>query len=163
MNGLTAQPTRGHSGMSSPTQRSRSSRTKADPDLPIDDPEIALGADRFRKQDGTAALDSAGAKWPRVWRGAGRGERADGSADTRAFRDVIANTEIAIKPNQMFRLAIEQATVTVDGLGNPRIEKLSENTRIDLVQAGAIAAGLMQRYRLRRKPGPSFVVAEPAA
>ena len=124
---------------------------------------IALGADRFRKQDGTAALDSAGAKWPRVWRGAGRGERADGSADTRAFRDVIANTEIAIKPNQMFRLAIEQATVTVDGLGNPRIEKLSENTRIDLVQAGAIAAGLMQRYRLRRKPGPSFVVAEPAA
>ena len=124
---------------------------------------VALGTDRFRRQDGTAALDSAGAKWPRVWRGAGRGERADGSADTRAFRDVIANTEIAIKPNQMFRLAIEQATVTTDGLGNPRIEKLSEHNRIDLVQAGAIAAGLMQKFRTRRKPGPSFVVCEPAA
>ena len=124
---------------------------------------VALGADRFRKQDGTAALDSAGAKWPRVWRGAGRGERADGSADTRAFRDVIANTEIAIKPNQMFRIAIEQATVTTDSMGNPRIEKLSEHNRIDLVQAGAIAAGLMQKFRTRRKPGPSFVVCEPAA
>ena len=71
--------------------------------------------------------------------------------------------EIAVAPNLMFRLAISQATISVDGLGNPRIEKLSENNRIDLVQAGAIAAGLVKRYRLQRKPGPSFVVAEPAA
>ena len=63
----------------------------------------------------------------------------------------------------MFRLAISQATVTTDGLGNPRIEKLSEHNRIDLVQAGAIAAGLMQRFRTRKKPGPSFVACEPAA
>ena len=124
---------------------------------------IAVGADRFRKQDGITAFQKAGVTWPRVWRGAGRGEQADGSSDVRAFREVITNEEIAVRPNLMFRLAIEQATISTDGLGNPRIEKLTESNRIDLVQAGAIAAGLVKRYRLQRKPGPSFVVAEPAA
>ena len=35
---------------------------------------IAVGADRFRKQDGIVAFQKAGVTWPRVWRGAGRGE-----------------------------------------------------------------------------------------
>lgn len=112
---------------------------------------MALGCDRYRKQEMFQAMAEAGVAWPVVFRGQGAHATADGSADVRAFQSEVR--EHFLKPTRSLLLenAIASSSLAYDAAGNPKLDKAKSNGRIDALQAGVIACGLGRRLRRSRR------------
>ena len=85
-----------------------------------------------------------------VWRGTGAHKRADGSHDLRAFQRAVLTRQWATAESLLWRHAIASVTVRTDEAGNPALYKAGDRRRIDVVQAGVIAAGLAALVPERR-------------
>ena len=103
---------------------------------------IAAGADRHRKAEALQALDQAKLRWPLHWRGTGAHRHADGSHDVRAWQRAVLSGEFRSRESLLMASAIKDSTIRRDGSGNPALDKARANARIDVLQAGVIAAGL---------------------
>ena len=110
---------------------------------------MAIGCDRYRRDEMLQAMSQAGIAWPIVFRGQGASTNADGSADVRAFQEEILTR--AAKPcrSLMLEAAIANSSIARDAAGNPKLDKAKAKGRIDALQAGVIALGLGRRWRRR--------------
>ena len=114
----------------------------------------ALAADRYRRSEVQDALRLSAARWPApIWRGTGAGRAADGSADVRAFQRITLAHRPRCRPSLLMRDAIGYSSIRFDSGGNPALTKTSSLQRIDVLQAGVIAAGLAERW-LADRPKP---------
>ena len=125
---------------------------------------MAMGCDRYRKEEGLQALSEAGCRWPIVWRGQGASATADGSADVRAFQEEVLTRAAKPTTSLMMEAAIANSAIARDAAGNPKLDKAKAKGRIDALQAGVIAFGLGRRWRRRsmRSSGAYKGVAESA-
>lgn len=114
-----------------------------------------LGADRYRKAEFSDALRKAGYRAEVAWRGTGAGAIADGSNDIRAFQRLVFDRKIAVRESLGMINAIMNSHLEEDVGLNPRLAKNKSRGRIDLLQAGVIAAGLHEAAtrRGRRESG----------
>lgn len=103
---------------------------------------LALGADRYRKSEVIDALDRANKFCNVIWRGQGASATADGSHDVRAFQKAIQSQKFKMQKSLAWINAITESSVRYDVAGNPALDKRRNNSRIDVLQAGVIAAGL---------------------
>lgn len=120
----------------------------------------AVGADRFRKAEVIQALADAGINWPIVWRGQGASTTADGSHDVRAFQKAVRSKQLAVHESLLWTSAIMESEIRYDAAGNPALDKRRKYSRIDVLQAGVIAAGLAV-LTPKKKAGFRFNVAKP--
>ena len=100
------------------------------------------GADRYRRSEVLTAL---GPDWPVTvqWRGTGRGSKADGSADVRAFQTAALSGRLAVdQADDVLGAAVRDCRLTFDAGGNPALDKSRWTARIDAAQAAVIAVGL---------------------
>ena len=118
-----------------------------------------IGCDRFRKAEAASAFDVAPVPCRVVWRGTGKSATADGSADIRAFQAAVVTQRIQAVESELLRLALSEAQIDADSLGNPALAKSKSTGRIDLVQAGVIAVGLAALDRPRGNRGPGYALA----
>ena len=103
---------------------------------------IGAGADRFRRAEVIQSMSKAGVRWPMVWRGTGASAVADGSHDVRSFQRCIRAGDYAMPDSLLWRYAIRESDIRYDGGGNPALDKRRHASRIDILQAAVIAAGL---------------------
>ena len=108
---------------------------------------LAIGSDRHRHEEVNDVLNANGITWPRVWRGIGRGQTADGSSDITSFQRFILDGELRIRESMMLAHAVRESEVDYDELGNGRLDKSRMRGRIDALQAAVIACGLAARVR----------------
>ena len=118
---------------------------------------LAAGADRYRQSEALDALDAAGVRWPLVWRGTGAAPGAHGSADVRALQRAVLARRIKVRPSLLLRHAIGESSIRTDGAGNPALDKKNSASRIDVLQAAVIAAGLAERQRQPSRPARMHV------
>ena len=105
---------------------------------------IACGGDRFRSAESIQAIEDAEVNWPSPhWRGTGASSTADGSFDVRAFQKSVYHRTIQARESLLMRSAIAESEVTRKD-GNPKLEKMRRHSRIDVLQAAVIAAGLAE-------------------
>ena len=114
---------------------------------------IALGCDRYRKEEMRQALSEAGVTWPVVFRGQGASTTADGSADVRAFQNEVREHYAKPVRSLLLESAIAHSSIVYDAAGNPKLSKAKSKSRIDALQAGVIAFGLGRRYRRNKRKG----------
>ena len=112
------------------------------------------GADRHRRADGEAALETVGARWPITWRGTGASAVADGSHDVRSFQRRVLAGRLKLRPSLLARHAIRGSQLRFDGAGNPAIDKRRSRDRIDVLSAMVIACGLAAIDGDRPPPRP---------
>lgn len=103
---------------------------------------MAVGADRFRKQETIQALDNLGLRWRVMWRGTGASSTADGTYDVRAFQRMVLGRFLSARDKLLWKHAILESEIRYDAGGNPALDKRRKQSRIDVLQAGVIAAGL---------------------
>ena len=106
---------------------------------------VTAGADRFRKAEAQQAVADAEVNWPMVWRGQGASAVADGSHDVRAFNVGVLTGKIRMIDNLLLTFAIAQSSIRRDPVGNPALAKWRRKSRIDVLSAAVIAAGLSKR------------------
>lgn len=111
---------------------------------------VALGMDRYRKEEAGNVFATMGVHWPVEWRGTGANVTADGSTDIRAFQRAVLSEHVRHRDQKMMRAAIAGSAVTFDVAGNPRLDKAKARWRIDALQAAVIAVGLGERWRARK-------------
>ena len=102
------------------------------------------GCDRYRKAEALQAMELARVRWPVAWRGTGAHASADGSHDVRAFQRRVMGGNMAVRPHLLMRKAVGDSALRVDAAGNPALAKHRSNSRIDLLSAAVIAAGLAE-------------------
>ena len=114
---------------------------------------IALGFDRYRKQEMMEATAKAGIlAWPMVARGQGHSATADGSTDVRSFqRLVLEGGKVFTRRSLIMESAIASSAIARDASGNPKLDKAKANGRIDALQAGVIALGIGARWLARQR------------
>ena len=103
---------------------------------------IQAGADRYRKSEALQAIEEAQLRWPIVWRGCGASAIADGSHDIRAFQKMIYAKATKARKSLLMRSAISESELSRRD-GNPKLNKSRHHSRIDVLQAAVIAAGLL--------------------
>ena len=104
---------------------------------------LAAGADRYRRAETRQAIESANLNWQMSWRGTGASSTADGSFDVRAFQKLVYEKRIQVLKSKLIRSAIGESVITRKD-GNPKLEKSRHHSRIDVLQAAVIAAGLSE-------------------
>ena len=104
---------------------------------------VAAGADRYRKAEAIQALEDAEITWPFHWRGTGASATADGSHDVRSFQKMVYEKRLQTLESLVLRSAIGESVITRKD-GNPKLEKTRHHSRIDVLQAAVIAAGLSE-------------------
>ena len=111
--------------------------------------EVVLGCgfDRYRRQEALDAFQTLGLHWPQVFRGQGASTTADGSFDVRAFQEEVLGGMMKPTRSLLMETAIACSSISRDAAGNPKLDKATARGRIDVLQAGVIAAGLGKRYR----------------
>lgn len=113
---------------------------------------IALGCDRYRKQELMEALAKAGCTYPIVLRGQGHSATADGSTDVRSFQKlVLEGGKVFSKRSLVMEAAIANSALARDASGNPKLDKAKSSGRIDALQAGVIALGIGARWLARNR------------
>ncbi|MCY3857735.1 MAG: terminase large subunit [Gammaproteobacteria bacterium] len=105
---------------------------------------MGLGCDRYRKSELLDALDEIGRRPQIIWRGTGAGAIADGSYDVRAFQRCILQHRFSMHESLAWVSAISESSIRYEQ-GNPALDKRSHNSRIDILQAAVIMAGLLER------------------
>lgn len=118
---------------------------------------LAIGADRYRKQDMLEAMALAGLTWPVVFRGQGASASADGSADVRAFQEEVYSGSLKPERSLLFEAAISGSSISRDAAGNPKLNRATSRGRIDVLQAGVIACGLGRRWKSRPGRGGRYL------
>lgn len=108
---------------------------------------LALGLDRYRREEAIGQFSSIGWNVPLVWRGQGASATADGSADVRAFQACCLRGDVRAKRGLLVESAIEGSALAMDKAGNPSLDKARSRARIDVLQAAVIAVGLGERWR----------------
>lgn len=116
---------------------------------------LAMGCDRYRKQEMLEALSATGVTWKVVFRGQGASANADGSSDVRAFQEELFSRKLKPERSLLFESAIAGSSIARDSAGNPKLNRAASRGRIDVLQAGVIATGLGRRYRSARGAGVS--------
>ena len=111
---------------------------------------MAVGCDRYRREEFRQAMAESGLIWPIVFRGQGAGAIADGSADVRAFQFEIREKHAKPLRSKILESAISLSAISYDKSNNPSLDKVKSNHRIDALQAAVIAFGLGRRYRRSR-------------
>ena len=115
---------------------------------------LAIGFDRYRKQEVLQCLSEQGIQWPVVFRGQGHSATADGSADVRAFQEEMLGGLAKPYRSLLMESAIANSSIVRDASGNPKLDKAKSKGRIDALQAAVIAFGIGRRWRAsRRKVG----------
>ena len=109
---------------------------------------LALGGDRYRKEDILETVETCKLGWPLVWRGQGKSATADGSHDVRAFEKLVLTGELRTTESLLMASAIASSSVVRDDLGNPALKRVGG--RIDALSAAVIAAGLLEKHRGRK-------------
>ena len=104
---------------------------------------VAAGADRYRRAEALQALESAEINWPFHARGTGASSTADGSFDVRSFQKMVYERSIKTRESLLIRSAIGESVISRKD-GNPRLDKTRHHSRIDVLQAAVIAAGLSE-------------------
>ena len=84
-------------------------------------------------------------RWPLEFRGTGASRVSDGSADVRAFQNLVLSCSIKHEGSLLLESAISEAAVRKDKAGNPALSKSRNNGRIDALSAAVLAAGLYKR------------------
>ncbi len=102
----------------------------------------AAGCDRYRAAEAAQALQQAAISWPMVYRGQGASAGADGSHDVRAFQRYVLRADWSMAESLLFESAVRESSIRRDPAGNPALERSRSRGRIDVLQAGVIAAGL---------------------
>ena len=105
---------------------------------------IVAGADRYRRAEGLQALTDAQVRWPMRWRGTGAHAKADGSHDVRAFQRRALSGRLLSRDSLLVASALSESDVRYDDGGNPALCKQRMRSRIDVLQAAVIAAGLAE-------------------
>ena len=120
----------------------------------LEDSEVrAAGADRYRREEVQDAMALAGLRWRMHWRGQGASATADGSADVRAFQNLVLRGRLKYVRNLVLENAISWSAISRDAAGNPKIDKAKSRGRIDALSAAVIAAGIAERYLARASRG----------
>lgn len=112
---------------------------------------MLAGADRYRRAEGLEALESAGLRWPIVWRGTGAHAHADGSHDVRAFQKRVLTKGLRTAESLLLASAVRESAVRRDPAGNPALDKHRERGRIDALSAAVIATGLAATMDAKQK------------
>ena len=108
-------------------------------------PLLAVGADRYRRNEVTQYLRDAGLDWRVVWRGTGASPTADGSRDIRAFQRMVLQRRISFAdPCTILESAIGDSQLRYDAAGNPALDKARFAGRIDALSSAVIAGGLAE-------------------
>ena len=102
----------------------------------------AAGCDRYRMAEAQQAMQTGHVHWPMVFRGQGASAGADGSHDVRAFQRAVLRAFWSMEESLLFESAVRESSIRRDGAGNPALERSRSRGRIDVLQAGVIAAGL---------------------
>ena len=106
-------------------------------------------ADTYRQGEIEQDLKDADLDWEIEWRPVG--VRKQGFSDVRAFRNEVQEGHLKHKPTLLMESALTDALVVTDEQQNPVLTKKGRSTsRIDVIQAGILAAGAARRHR---KPG----------
>jgi len=114
---------------------------------------VAIGADRYRRNEVQQALAEAGVPpFQMHWRGQGASATSDGSHDVRAFQRAVYGRRLATPGSTMLEAAIASSVLRYDSGGNPALDKASKNARIDALSASVIAWGLAAMV----KPSPQL-------
>ena len=104
---------------------------------------IEIGADRYKDTDVLQMLDDEALFHIGVnFRPVGAGK--DGSYDIRAFQHGVLTKKISCKPSKIMERAIASSKIKVEN-GNPSLEKVAQNSRIDALAAAVLAVGLWRR------------------
>ena len=103
---------------------------------------LAVGADRYRKQETIQALHNLGVRWRVIWRGTGASSIADGSYDVKAFQRLVLGGKLSARDKLLWKHAVLESEIRYDAGGNPALDKRRQQSRIDVLQAGVIAGGL---------------------
>lgn len=111
---------------------------------------LEAAADSYKDSEAMDFLDLAGLRWRIQFRRVGAGK--DGGKDVRAFQRLVHQARFRMVENLSVATAISKATVRRDSNGNPGLEKSGDRSRIDVLSAFIIAAGLSEPYFERRKP-----------
>ena len=107
---------------------------------------VAVGADRFRKNEVVQAFEKISRVPNLIWRGVGASQTADGSHDVRAMQRAMKNAKYKMKRQLTWINAIAESEIRYDVGGNPALDKRRRASRIDVLQAGVIAYGLAELY-----------------
>lgn len=116
---------------------------------------VAVGADRYRKNELLNALAGVNYSPSLIWRGTGAHAAGDGSFDIRAFRKLIQSRKLRVQRNSvMWTTALRYAELVYPDNQNPKLKKTLRRGRIDALQAAVIAAGLaeLDEVPVRRTP-----------
>lgn len=115
---------------------------------------IALGCDRYRKQEFMESIAKAGVlSWPLVFRGQGHSATADGSTDVRSFQRAVLEGHVKTKRSLVMEAAIANSAIARDASGNPKLDKAKASGRIDALQAGVISIGIGMRWLAKHRRG----------
>ena len=117
----------------------------------------AIGSDRYKQAEAGQALTDADVTWPRVYRGTGAMKNADGSHDVRAFQAAALSGNLHVRKSTLWRMAVGKSMIRYDGAGNEALDKSSQKSRIDVLQAGVIACGLAS-IRNKKRTGFRYAV-----
>ena len=104
---------------------------------------LEIGADRYRDTEMLQMLDDEG--WyhiPVNFRPVGGGK--DGSFDIRAFQESVLLRRIGCNYSLLMESAIASSKIKVVN-GNPSLEKVAANSRIDALSAAVLAVGIWKR------------------
>ena len=107
---------------------------------------IGIVSDGYKQAEVEQAMLGAGVTWKTDFRRVGSGMH--GSADIREFQKEVIEGHIRTLESLLLRSAIRESYIARDSNGNPKLDKIRQLGRIDVMQAAvhAIAAG--RRWRL---------------
>ena len=112
---------------------------------------VAAGCDRYRKAEAAQAFSEAEIRWPLHWRGTGASAIADGSNDVRSFRRMVLQRRIYSPKTIVIPSALRESEV-VRRDNNPKLSKVRQHSRLDVLQSLCISAGLHELASVKRKP-----------
>lgn len=107
--------------------------------------EIAgAAADGWKDNECRDFLDRAGVGWPVEFRRTGQGKT--GAADLRGFQRLAETGQLKLKPSLALTTAIRHSKVKRGATGNAYLNRAGKNSRIDVLSALIVAAGLSEPY-----------------
>ena len=101
---------------------------------------LGAAGDSYKDSECKDALERADLHWPIEFRRIGAGK--DGGRDVRLFQRLVHGRKLVFGENLSLVTAVSKASVVRDGNGNPGLRRSSKRSRIDVLSAAVIAAGL---------------------
>ena len=108
-----------------------------------------LAADGYKDSEVKDFVDRAGLRWPVEFRRVGAGK--DGGRDVRAMQRLVLGGRLRMHESLSLASAVMNSAVHRDQNGNPGLDRAKSRSRIDVLSAAVIAAGLAEP-RMDRKP-----------